>query len=144
MTKDPRTLDALTREIIAVTEEAQAYLARSGPALALLASKLRQEESPAVLEDVAQLAEGLGWLVDIANDLGQAPSLDDPHRQNLVAFPRSIEGFLHEFNAAMETGDKAMRADLLEFELSPLLNQLGETLAKVREASVREHGGEVH
>ena len=144
MTQDPSNLKALAEEISAITDEVETYLSRFGPAVASLASTLRQTDSPSALRDVGQLAEGLEWLLGIANDLAQASAVGQIHKAALLAFTRGIESFLYEFNGAMERGDRTMRADLLEFELTPLLYDLGEVLSNLRGLGDRTNGEEVH
>jgi hypothetical protein len=106
-----------------VTERAAAELAEACPALDEMAGHLRR---PLVEPEwYLELSAGLDWfgnLLELVETLGQAASARDSglveERAELLTRSRAI---LHQIVGAQEFQDNLLLADLLQYELKPLL-----------------------
>lgn len=111
-------------EQIEILETASEYLIRLNNAIPSIVGNFRTGNEAKAYTDVAILSEGLQWI----NDVFKLTS--DVHNINVI----SIKEIYFEFIEALENNDSVLLADLLEYELTPKVQEwktsLDESLAK--------------
>jgi hypothetical protein len=98
-------------------------------------NKLRVEESKEVLLQLAEAIENLQYFIEFASELKNGMACFDNFGMNddPISSENSGVQIFRDLLSAMENQDWVMLADLVEYELSPLLTNEDEWMGKLKE-----------
>lgn len=102
------------------------YLERALPELSGLASEFYQGADETTWETFGHFLDGIGWIMSVLEELSNPELIENPegvsHRYN------DISGNIRELQEAMENSDLIAIADILRYEMIPLLETLKEEM----------------
>lgn len=108
-------------ELLAATmQSARDYLPKLEAGCTQVATLLHEGRAREALALVAQLVEGLQWYSEV---LGNMAALIPGEERNATERLTALEGILQQLMQSLEGQDHTLAADILEYELSPELQQ---------------------
>lgn len=120
-------------EIIAKTEKefmndillsAEDYLKRAKSELASLTDGYYANPTSETHISFSQLMEGLQWLDEMLTLIVNSNERP-PNGDSYLALKQTLQGEIVELGEAVENSDNVLIADIIQYELTPLLEQLG-------------------
>lgn len=108
---------------------AEQYLDRAIPAVKILADRFYQGAAADAWGQFEQLLEALQWLSQVISIVEQNKQLFPSWESNIsIAF--SFAGILGNIDEAIKNKDLVLIADILNYELTPMLEKLSEDIQK--------------
>ena len=130
-------------EVIAKTEKefvndillsAEEYLQRAKPELAALTDGFYATLTAETHTSFAQLMDGLQWLDEMLALLVNSNECP-PNRESYIELIQTLQGEIRQLGEAVENSDNVLIADIIQYELTPIFEQLeviiGETIDTV-------------
>jgi hypothetical protein len=126
--------------------DAKDYLKRLNPGIEKTAQLLRVGEEAAAHETYGQCMEGTNWFIQVLEGVRQVLGLDYGkirfNKSSVHAHIDNLEKIIREMLRAQSDEDWVMLADLLEYELQPILEEWKEILPTIEKAAkTPEEGG---
>lgn len=97
------------------------YLDKFQPGVTECVDFLRRGMGKKAFIILAELIDGLNWLIEAISLLERDEGSD-------ILIPTNLFDLMKEMLSAMENGDHVLLADMLEYEISPLINEWKEKL----------------
>ncbi|SFQ96882.1 hypothetical protein [Desulfoscipio geothermicus] len=114
------------------------YLERSIPAVQQLADRFYQGPSAGTWTQFAQLLEGVEWLVQLIHGMEQNKLLYPGWGTNITV-AASFKEALDNLAEAMENSDTILIADIINYEIMPLLESLMVDVQKTIDSEVKRN-----
>lgn len=112
----------MTIDVIEIYKTYESYNAKLIPALENIVSDIRSQREDKALDLMVQALEGLQWTIDVVFNLKNL-NRDTYFTEVEVVEVNSV---LKELNTALLNQDYVLLADLLEYEMLPMLNSWNE------------------
>ncbi|MFJ7732323.1 hypothetical protein ACIQXF_10560 [Lysinibacillus sp. NPDC097231] len=107
----------MSKEVVEVIKSYNDYLTMVPIGTIQIANYLREDKVEKALQMILDFSEGMGWLVQAAELLGQ-------NDVNVMFEIEKIHEFLYEVNAGLEIQDYVLVADMFEYEVAPFFEEV--------------------
>lgn len=109
--------------ILGLTLSIESYIARALPEVEALADELYQGKQSIGSEKTLQFVEGMQWVFQAVGTIDQTEKKSPAWGEVLVQAVK-LEASLQEVEEALQNEDEVLFADILQYEITPGLNDL--------------------
>lgn len=130
-----KTITELTNEVLLSLEQ---YLINALPEIELLATNIYQNSINTTSERFTQFIEGLVWISDAIANIDSRTEKPSNWNQVIVTVT-SLQQELLSFEGAINNQDAVLIADIIQYEILPILKTLQQDIALVVDSEVNRN-----
>jgi len=127
---DPKLGQIITETVHSMVS----YLERALPEISGLASEFYQGADESTWDTFSHFLDGMGWLMSVLEELSNPELLENSEGVTLKY--QDISGNIRELQEALENSDLIAIADILRYEMIPVLETLKEEMADASNSRV--------
>ena len=115
------------------------YLGRAIPNVQRLSDDFYRGNTEDTWQTLEQLLEGIQWLAELIHNLEQKGTQYYPSWDTSISLAFSLRGLLDDLEEAMTTSNLVSVADVLAYQVKPLLETLGQDIQRTVDTEVKRY-----